>query len=162
MAIDKMKRPDPEKKKTLPDVTVVGVRKKPVDLPEVTVTGVRKKPTEEDFSKRKTLSDEYKAKLWEQDVQVGRGSPEKNERNGRIDMGASDYNNSESDYAKQKGAVGKMMVEYSDGSVKKLGEKYVPEKKGRYANVEPKSGKYYDGGGKSWLEWYQSKKKNKK
>ena len=175
MAIDKMKRPDPEKKKTLPDVTVVGVRKKPVDLPEVTVTGVRKKPVdlppvtvtgkrkmEEDFSKKRTLSDEYKAKLWEQDVQVGRGSPEKNERNGRIDMGASDYNNSESDYAKQKGAVGKMMVEYSDGSVKKLGEKYVPEKKGRYANVEPKSGKYYEGGGKSWLEWYQSKRKDKK
>jgi hypothetical protein len=168
---------DPEKKKTLPDVTVTGVRKKPIDLPAVTVTGVRKKPVdlpevtvkgtrkmpakEEDFSKKKTLSDEYKAKLWHQDVITGKGSPEKSERAGRIDQGARDFNYSESYYAKKPGAKGKMMVEYSDGTVKRLGEKYTPAKKGALANVEPTSGKYYEGNGKSWLEWYQSKRQGK-
>lgn len=171
------KQGDPEKKKTLPDVTVTGVRKKPVDLPAVTVTGVRKKATnlpdvtvtgtrkmpakEEDWSKKKTLSDEYKAKLWHQDVLVGRGSPERAEKGGRIDQGAADYNYSEGYYSKQPGAKGKMMVQYSDGTIKRLGEKYTPAKKGPLANVEPTSGKTYEGGGKSWLEWYQAKRQGK-
>lgn len=176
--VSKKTSPDPEKKTTLPDVTVTGIRKKPVDLPAVTVTGVRKKPTnlpdvtvtgkrkmpakEQDWSKKRTLSDEYKAKLWEQDVQTGKGSPEKSEsKMGRIDQGARDFNYSEGYYAKQPGAKGNMMVEYSDGTLHRLGEKYTPAKKGALANVEPKSGKYYDGGGKSWLEWYQSKRQGK-
>jgi hypothetical protein len=185
------KQGDPEKKKTLPDVTVTGVRKKPVDLPTVTVTGVRKKPTnlpdvtvtgtrkmpakEEDWSKKKTLSDEYKAKKWHYQSEQMDRNPERDESElGRIDQGANDFNYSEGYYAKKPGALGKMSVVYSDGTIHKLGEKYTPkeDKEGKiipagkdfaaqYLGIKPTAGKYLKGGGKSWLEWYQSKRQGK-
>lgn len=176
MALEIMKKPDPDqedprKKKTLPDVTVVGVRKKPVDLPAVTVTGVRKqkasdlppvtvtsamkKPAEEKLPY--TMSDEYKAILWHKDSErQGRGLDKDENELGRVDKGAADFNYSEG-YYKKKGKEGKMWVRYSDGTIHKLGEKYKPAEH----RVKPTSGKAYPGGGKSWLEWYQSRREGK-
>lgn len=175
MALELMKKPDPEqedprKKKTLPDVTVVGIRKKPVDLPTVTVSGnrkkqtnlpdvsvtsVMKKPKEEDTPY--TMSDEYKAILWQKESERrGRGLDVEENTLGRIEKGAPDFNYSEG-YYKKKGKEGKMWVRYSDGTIHKLGEKYTPKEN----RVKPTSGKAFPGGGKSWLEWYQSRREGK-
>jgi hypothetical protein len=163
--------PDPEKKYTLPSVTVTGVRKKPTNLPDVTVTGTRKKPTNlPDVTvtgKRKgepekekmeyTMSDEYKAILWDTESRrYGRGRDADENKLGRIEGGAPDYNYSEG-YYKKKGKEGKMWVRYSDGTIHKLGEKYTPKEN----KIKPASGKSYPGGGKSWLEWYQSRREGK-
>lgn len=192
MALELMKKinpeqEDPRKKKTLPDVTVVGVRKKPVDLPEVTVEGVRKKVNLPDVAVtsvmkkpveniKNILSDEYKAKMWHHESENRGYNPERDENAlGRIEKGASDYNYSESDYAKKAGPKDKIYVKYSDGSIHKLGENYKPkeDEKGstilvnksmaptHLQNVKPTAGKYLKGGGKSWLEWYQSKRAGK-
>jgi hypothetical protein len=189
-----MKKIDPDqedpRKKTLPDVTVVGVRKKkPVDLPDVTVSGVRKKQEDVDLpavsvtgNRKKielpaasstsameamkkpaeeklpyTMSDEYKAILWHKDSErQGKGLDVEENPIGRIEKGAPDYNYSEG-YYKKKGKEGKMWVRYSDGTIHKLGEKYTPPEH----KVKPTSGKAYPGGGKSWLEWYQSRREGK-
>ena len=73
----------------------------------------------------------------------------------------------EEDYKKMPNAVGKMNVLYSDGAIKKLGEKYEPIKtrwigdsktgyettKGGLVN-EPESDTY---GKSDWKEWHKSK-----
>ena len=154
MAIDKMKKPDPEKKNTLPDVTVVGVRKKPVDLPEVTVTGVRKKPVEEKVPTH-IYSDEFKSKYWERQRERGFKN---NADDMSVAFGPIDVNSNENKYKRKKELIGKLDVHYSDGAIKKLGEDYSPDPYRKSPDLHGVKSKPDNVSG-GWREWHKKTKK---
>jgi hypothetical protein len=124
---------DPEKKKSSkptdgkkvePKKEVeMGVKPGEKDLPEVTVRGSRP-----DLNKETIYSDEYKSKKWHE-ISRKTGTRPDLSSSGGLDY---DFERTEDIHKKRPGAIGKINVMYSDGTVKKLGESYTPSK---YATV---------------------------
>ena len=125
----------------------MGAKPGEYNLPEVAVTGNR-----ENLNKVTIDADEHKSKRWYQLKRKYKLS-EPEEFNNTLAVGAlPNFRETEDDYKKKPGAIGKVNVRYSDGVVKKLGEKYDPPKthlvrakaqvyrKGKYVEGYPEPG----------------------
>lgn len=140
---------------------IMGVKPGEKDLPEVKVTGNRP-----DLNKVTISSDEYKSKKWNYALKKHGKSPVDLEKEGSVttrDVN-DNYHESEGAYKKMPGAVGKVNVRYSDGTVKKLGEKYTPSYNPKKAGPEGEPEVDYEklGGKNYYKEWYNSKYGEKK
>jgi hypothetical protein len=115
---------------------VIGVKPGEKDLPEVKVTGNRP-----DLNKVTIDSDEHKSKKWHLSKRKYGVEPTELPINTlKYTDVHSNYHETEDDYKKKPGAIGKVNVRYSDGTVKKLGEKYEPSKTYTTPVVEFKGG----------------------
>ena len=88
---------------------------------EITLKEVDVKGSRPDLNKEKIFSDEYKARLWHQTVKKTDENPKDVFARNRLNY---DFDSTEEMHKKRPGALGKVNVTYSDGTVKKLGEKY--------------------------------------
>lgn len=97
-----------------------GAKPGEITLEEVNVSGNRP-----DLNKKKIYSDEYKAKRWHEIVRKTGENPSETRGNGNPWY---DYETTEEMHKKEPGAIGKVNVMYSDGTIKKLGEPYQPSR----------------------------------
>ena len=135
----------------------MGAKPGEYNLPEVAVTGNRP-----DLNKVTINSDEYKSKKWNYAMkQYGKSPVELSKGSTASYFAVKDnYEESEDDMKKNPNAVGKVNVRYSDGTIKKLGQKHTPAYNPKKGGPEGEPEVDYEklGGKNYYKEWKQSKK----